>query len=159
MSEPFCEPLAANSQSGARHRRIALSRFCYRCRKTLAPQGPRKLPKLAVFGRPGSAAELPEEYQIVGGYPLDAVGMARHPDLCGAGSRERGLALALFARAELTALERIEHAQHLVERRPADRSFTPTKGVLPSASTMKVARSGTSSSLWTIPSALASSRL
>jgi hypothetical protein len=25
---------------------IALSRFCYRRRKTLAPQGPRKLPKL-----------------------------------------------------------------------------------------------------------------
>src|SRR5947209_17534387 len=31
-------------------RRIALSHFCYRRRKTLAPQGPRKLPKLDVAG-------------------------------------------------------------------------------------------------------------
>jgi len=30
--------------------RIALSLFCYRRRKTLAPQGPRKLPKLDVAG-------------------------------------------------------------------------------------------------------------
>jgi hypothetical protein len=30
--------------------KIALSRFCYRRRKTLAPQGPRKLPKLDVAG-------------------------------------------------------------------------------------------------------------
>jgi len=30
--------------------RIALSRFCYRRRKTLTPQGPRKLPKLDVAG-------------------------------------------------------------------------------------------------------------
>src|SRR5206468_6278830 len=30
--------------------RIALSRFCYRRQKTLAPQGPRKLPKLDVAG-------------------------------------------------------------------------------------------------------------
>src|SRR5437899_3203345 len=30
--------------------RIALSHFCYRRRKTLAPQGPRKLPKLDVAG-------------------------------------------------------------------------------------------------------------
>src|SRR2546426_10144541 len=29
---------------------IALSHFCYRRRKTLAPQGPRKLPKLDVAG-------------------------------------------------------------------------------------------------------------
>src|SRR6266516_1686475 len=37
---------------GNRSRRpcIALSRFCYRRRKTLAPQGPRKLPKLDVAG-------------------------------------------------------------------------------------------------------------
>jgi len=37
---------------GNRSRRpcIALSRFCYRRRKTLALQGPRKLPKLAVAG-------------------------------------------------------------------------------------------------------------
>src|SRR3989442_4636455 len=30
--------------------RIALSHFCYRSRKTLTPQGPRKLPKLDVAG-------------------------------------------------------------------------------------------------------------
>src|SRR6266516_67952 len=37
-------------ESGPRRRRIALSRFCYRRRKTLAPQGPRQLPKLDVAG-------------------------------------------------------------------------------------------------------------
>src|SRR5437016_7852989 len=37
-------------ESGPRRRRIALSRFCYRRRKTLAPQVPRKLPKLDVAG-------------------------------------------------------------------------------------------------------------
>src|SRR3989441_4142542 len=38
------------SQIGSHLRPIALSRFCYRRRKTLAPQGPRKLPKLDVAG-------------------------------------------------------------------------------------------------------------
>ena len=58
MSEPFCEPLAANSQSGARRRRIALSHFCYRRRKTLTTQGPRKLPKLDVAGSTPVARSL-----------------------------------------------------------------------------------------------------
>src|SRR5437762_12914487 len=38
----YCQYLAAS--------RIALSHFCYRSRKTLTPQGPRKLPKLDVAG-------------------------------------------------------------------------------------------------------------
>ena len=38
----YCQYLAAS--------RIVLSRFCYRRRKTLTPQGPRKLPKLDVAG-------------------------------------------------------------------------------------------------------------
>jgi len=38
--------------------RIALSRFCYRRRKTLAPQGPRKLPKLDVAGSTPVARSL-----------------------------------------------------------------------------------------------------
>src|SRR5438477_4197255 len=37
---------------------IALSRFCYRRRKTLAPQGPRKLPKLDVAGSTPVARSL-----------------------------------------------------------------------------------------------------
>ena len=38
----YCQYLAASH--------IALSHFCYRSRKTLTPQGPRKLPKLDVAG-------------------------------------------------------------------------------------------------------------
>ena len=40
--------------------RIALSAFCYRRRKTLAPQGPRKLPKLDVAGSTPVARSLSE---------------------------------------------------------------------------------------------------
>src|SRR5437773_3510022 len=47
---------------GNRSRRpcIALSHFCYRRRKTLAPQGPRKLPKLDVAGSTPVARSLSE---------------------------------------------------------------------------------------------------
>src|SRR6266436_9306646 len=38
--------------------RIALSRFCYRRRKPLVPQGPRKLPKLDVAGSTPVARSL-----------------------------------------------------------------------------------------------------
>jgi len=44
------EPTGQNVGGQAGARDIALSHFCYRRRKTLAPQGSRKLPKLDVAG-------------------------------------------------------------------------------------------------------------
>src|SRR5207244_5309088 len=46
-SPPSC---TRRDGGGAAERRLSLSRFCYRRRKTLAPQGPRTLPKLDVAG-------------------------------------------------------------------------------------------------------------
>jgi hypothetical protein len=45
-----CERSGWESAIGTHRRGITLSRFCYRRRKTLAPQRPRKLPKLNVAG-------------------------------------------------------------------------------------------------------------
>src|SRR5439155_12562985 len=50
LRAPYHRRRPANFWRPAGRRHIALSHFCYRRRKTLAPQGPRKLPKLDVAG-------------------------------------------------------------------------------------------------------------
>ena len=55
-------PKAAVSPCEKPPDRIALSHFCYRRRKTLAPQGPRKLPKLDVAGSTPVARSLDSRF-------------------------------------------------------------------------------------------------
>src|SRR5262249_11627166 len=55
----YPEPFPWEIGNTSRPARIALSAFCYRRRKTLTPQGSRKLPKLDVAGSTPVARSLP----------------------------------------------------------------------------------------------------